>query len=79
MSSWFITAFPDDLSGTVWELRDSEVSRHSREGGLWDWRALIDALGSASDDVPFMQGASITFTEQKENFCYLNPCRVLRF
>lgn len=33
---------------------------------------MIDALGSASDDVPFRQGASITFTKHKDNFRYCN-------
>lgn len=69
VSSWFIMEFPDDLSGTVWELRDSEVSIESRAEGFWDWRGLIDALGSMSDDVPFRQGVSITFIKRKRKFC----------
>lgn len=62
VSSWFIIEFPDDLRGTLWELKDSEVSFESCADGFWE-HVLIEALGSTSDDVPLEQGASITFTK----------------
>lgn len=62
MSSWFIIEFPDDLRGTLWELKDSEVSFESCADGFWE-HILIEALGSTSDDVPLGQGVSITFTK----------------
>lgn len=82
VSSWFIIEFPDDLRGTLWELKDSEVSFESCADGFWE-HVLTDALGSTSDDVPLGQGASITFTKHsadvygyilKSSFCLKYAC-----
>lgn len=64
MSSWFIIEPPEVLSGTFWELKDSDVSFDS---GAEEFSAcvLLETWGSTSDATPFAQGASMTCSAEK--------------
>lgn len=65
---------PEDLSGTFWELYDSELSFDSDPDGFGE-NVMVDNCDFASDDVPLGQGASITCEEKERIVNY--PLQIL--